>query len=117
MKGPKKFSIQKMDPSKISKLQIRNYTVEDYYIVREIFANGIGENMWPAWRRSWNGERPKTLTFHLSFVLLCGFVSIYLSTWMGIVALLVYQTIHITYLHKFYYGYAEYAYLFTVGKT
>ena len=108
VKWPIKYLPKKMTDSKNSKLQIRNYNVEDYEIVRQIFGNGIKESYWPAWRRSWNGDAPSTLIFHLSLVLSCLLVSTYLSAWIGIIAFVVYQAIHFSFLYQFYYGYAQY---------
>lgn len=86
-------------------LKIRNYKSNDYEKVRQIFEAGIHENFWPGLRRIWN--RPKTLFFHLSFVTTFSLTSICLSTTVGLLGLILYVILYLSWLRNFYYGYAR----------
>jgi hypothetical protein len=86
------------------KFKIRNYQSEDYEVVRRIFAAGVRENFWPALKRSWNGESPKTSMFHLTILAIIFSSSNSLTT--AVALFVVYQLLLVSFLHYFYYGYA-----------
>jgi hypothetical protein len=86
------------------KFKIRNYQSEDYEVVRKIFAAGIRENFWPALKRSWNGESPRTSVFHLTILAII--FSCSNSFILALALFAVYQLLLVCFLHYFYYGYA-----------
>jgi len=88
-------------------VKIRPYRPEDYESVRSIFDRGIKESFIPALKRNWNGDRPRTTLLHLTFVAAFLLVALIYSKVIGLTLAVVYLSLHVLYLHQFYYSYAR----------